>query len=468
MFLRSLYIYYVPVGHRLGMTARFVGLDQWDPIAPRLGDSIWIKLLRKRPFGTIKSERIKMLSNGLFYTPLTGATRAEIEAGMAGKDETHYQRLLAELGEQAQAADELGYDKLAISEHHFQVEGFEVPNNPILLNVHLAGLTKRIKLGQLGILAAARHPLLIAEDIVMLDHITKGRCFVGLARGAHTRAVDVLGQKYGAHAPHPAFADADARQVNLEQFEESFEIMKSAWTKDTFSHQGKYWTLPPEDIYFKHPGTDRYGAGQNADGKIEQIGIVPRPYTKPYPQVYVPFTSSPATVQWCARNGIRLVVFTSIDEQIDTILNNYHHAARDAGRDLAYGEGIAHFKSIIVADTEAEARKSAEAVAWAWGEWLGGYGFNEAFRLPGESGAVPNDFDVTQRGQGFIVYGTPDQVVRRLQPFIERYNVDEMFNWVFNGVVSNAEILKSFRLYATEVAPQLAALRSPAASSSQS
>ena len=138
-----------------------------------------------------------MLSNGLFYTPLTGATRKEIEAGMAGKDETHYQRLLDELGEQAQVADELGYDKLAISEHHFQVAGFEVPHNPILLHVHLAGLTKRIKLGQLGILAAARHPLLVAEDIVMFDHITKGRCFIGLVRGAHTRAVDVLGQKFG-------------------------------------------------------------------------------------------------------------------------------------------------------------------------------------------------------------------------------------------------------------------------------
>ncbi|MFT4585315.1 MAG: alkanesulfonate monooxygenase SsuD [Gammaproteobacteria bacterium] len=87
-----------------------------------------------------------MLSNGLFYTPLTGTTRQEIEGGMAGKSETHYQRLLEELGEQTQVADALGYDKLAISEHHFQVEGFEVPNNPIVLNVHLAGLTKRIQL----------------------------------------------------------------------------------------------------------------------------------------------------------------------------------------------------------------------------------------------------------------------------------------------------------------------------------
>jgi alkanesulfonate monooxygenase SsuD/methylene tetrahydromethanopterin reductase-like flavin-dependent oxidoreductase (luciferase family) len=165
------------------------------------------------------------MENGLFYTPLTGASRAELEQGMGGKDEGFYQRMLHELSEQAQLADTLGYDKLAISEHHFQVEGFEVPNNPVLFNVHLAGKTKNIKLGQLGILAAARHPLLVAEDIVLLDHMTQGRCFVGLARGAHTRAVNVLADKFGIKAPHPGFTDAAARQVNYDRFVENFEVM---------------------------------------------------------------------------------------------------------------------------------------------------------------------------------------------------------------------------------------------------
>lgn len=170
------------------------------------------------------------MENGLFYTPLTGASRAEIECGMAGKEEVYYQRMLHELTEQAQRADALGYDKLAISEHHFQIEGFEVPNNPIMLNAYLAAQTKNIKLGQLGILAAARHPLLVAEDIVLLDHMTQGRCFVGLARGAHTRSVNVLADKYGIKAPTPGLTDPAARQLNHERFVENFELMKMAWT----------------------------------------------------------------------------------------------------------------------------------------------------------------------------------------------------------------------------------------------
>jgi alkanesulfonate monooxygenase SsuD/methylene tetrahydromethanopterin reductase-like flavin-dependent oxidoreductase (luciferase family) len=395
------------------------------------------------------------MEHGLFYTPLTGANRKEIEQGMAGKEERYFQRMLTELTEQAQLADSLGYDKLAVSEHHFQVEGFEVPNNPVMFNVHLAGKTKNIKLGQLGILAAARHPLLVAEDIVLLDHMTQGRCFVGLARGAHTRAVNVLADKFGIKAPHPGFTDAAARKINQDRFMENFEVMKMAWTQDTVTFNGEYWQIPPDDVVFGHEGTAKYGRGQDAEGRITEIGIVPRPYTKPYPQVYVPFTASPATVEWCAREQIRLVAFTSIHEQIDAILTRYQAAANEAGHAIGYGDGVAHFKTIIVADTEEEARFHAENVQWAWAEWLGGYGFNEAFRLPGETTPIPNDFDVTQRGHGFIVYGTPDQVLRRLEPFVEQYNVGELFNWVFNGVMSHDAILKSIELYAEKVVPQL-------------
>ena len=395
------------------------------------------------------------MENGLFYTPLTGASRAEIECGMAGKEEVYYQRMLHELAEQAQRADALGYDKLAISEHHFQIEGFEVPNNPIMLNAYLAAQTKNIKLGQLGILAAARHPLLVAEDIVLLDHMTQGRCFVGLARGAHTRAVNVLADKYGIKAPTPGLTDPAARQLNHERFVENFELMKMAWTQDTFNFTGKYWQIPPDDVVFGHEGTVKYGRGQNPEGRLDEIGIVPRPFTKPYPPVYVPFTASPATVEWCARNQIRLVAFTSIHEQIDEILTRYQRAANEAGQAIGYGDGVAHFKTIIISDTEEEALHHAENVAWAWAEWLGGYGFNEAFRLPGETGPIPNDFETTQRGHRFILYGTPDQVIRQLEPFVEQYNVGELFNWVFNGVMPHDAVLKSFELYAEKVAPKL-------------
>src|SRR5437016_10460870 len=65
----------------------------------------------------------------LFYLPSIG-NRAEIEAGMAGMNPHFYQRMLQELTEQIKLGDELGYDSVSFTEHHFHIEGFELSTIP--------------------------------------------------------------------------------------------------------------------------------------------------------------------------------------------------------------------------------------------------------------------------------------------------------------------------------------------------
>jgi len=101
----------------------------------------------------------------VFYLPSIGS-RAEIEAGMAGLRNDLYQKMLSELTEQAQAADQLGYDSISFTEHHFHIEGFELSTNPILLDLYVAMQTERIRVGQLGIVLPAHNPLRVAEDIM--------------------------------------------------------------------------------------------------------------------------------------------------------------------------------------------------------------------------------------------------------------------------------------------------------------
>src|SRR6185437_16884739 len=80
----------------------------------------------------------------LFYLPSIGS-RAEIESGMAGMRPDFYQRMLKELSEQIRLGDELGYDSVSFTEHHFHIEGFELSNNPVLLDLYFAMQTKRIR-----------------------------------------------------------------------------------------------------------------------------------------------------------------------------------------------------------------------------------------------------------------------------------------------------------------------------------
>ena len=103
----------------------------------------------------------------LFYLPTVG-NRAEIEAGMAGLRGDLYQQMLGEVLEQVRLADELGYDSVSFTEHHFHIEGFELSNNPVLLDLYFALQTKRIRVGQLGIVLPASNPIRVAEDIASL------------------------------------------------------------------------------------------------------------------------------------------------------------------------------------------------------------------------------------------------------------------------------------------------------------
>jgi alkanesulfonate monooxygenase SsuD/methylene tetrahydromethanopterin reductase-like flavin-dependent oxidoreductase (luciferase family) len=77
----------------------------------------------------------------LFYLPGIGS-RSQIEEGMVGLRGEIYDQMLHEISEQAKLADVLGYDSISFTEHHFHVEGFEVSNNPVLLDLYIGMQTK--------------------------------------------------------------------------------------------------------------------------------------------------------------------------------------------------------------------------------------------------------------------------------------------------------------------------------------
>ena len=100
-----------------------------------------------------------------------------------GRNVARYQETLLGAHDIVQAADDLGLWGVATLEHHFHSEGYEVGPNPGLLNAYWAAITKNIRIGQLGYVLTAQNPLRVAEDTAILDHLTQGRCFVGLGAG---------------------------------------------------------------------------------------------------------------------------------------------------------------------------------------------------------------------------------------------------------------------------------------------
>src|SRR6059036_1067185 len=217
----------------------------------------------------------KPMKVSLFYLPSIGS-RAEIERGMAGLRPELYQRMLTELSAQAQLADALGYDSISFTEHHFHVEGFELSNDPVLLDLFVGMQTTRVRVGQLGIVLPAENPIRVAERIAMLDHMTGGRANAGFARGYQRRWVDVMAQQtHGIHGALPHQHDA-VDEANRAAFEECFRIIKQAWTADLLSYEGRYWRVPPGATPWDLESTRRYGAGV-VDGIVRAVGVVPKP-----------------------------------------------------------------------------------------------------------------------------------------------------------------------------------------------
>lgn len=387
----------------------------------------------------------------VFYLPSIGS-RAEIEKGMAGLRGDLYQSMLAELKEQAQLADELGYDSISFTEHHFHVEGFEISNNPVLLDLFIAMNTKRIRVGQLGIVLPAQNPLRVAEDIAMLDHMTGGRANAGFARGYQRRWVDVMGQQlHGIHGVTPGMHD-EMDQTNREAFEEHFQIVKKAWTEDMLEYSGKFWQIPPVGTPWEIEATKQWGAGVDESGIVRQIGVVPKPLQKPHPPLFQPFAASEDTIRWCAREHVTAILPPMFLGNQNKLYEVYQDEASKVGRKLEPGEGLGVLRDVVVADTDEEALELwHQTGAFCGAAWFAPFGFWRGYTEPGRPEMLsPQEL----MDRGLILVGTPDTVSKQVEKMLDGTSIRWLFAWTYNGLMANEKILRSLELFKTKVLPR--------------
>src|SRR5271165_5566186 len=182
----------------------------------------------------------------------------------------------------AKCMDERGYDTFWMAEHHFQPEGTELIPNLLMMAMHLCGVTKNLKIGCGFNIVPMWHPLRLAEDYAMADILTGGRVIFGVGRGYHTREVETFGSP---------LLDQNA---NREMFEEGVEVLFKAFEGKPFSHQGKYYTIPPEVPYRGYT--------------LKEITLVPAPERLPV-ECWQPIQSgSERAFEFMAKYGISGVI----------------------------------------------------------------------------------------------------------------------------------------------------------------
>lgn len=278
-----------------------------------------------------------------------------------GRNADRYHEALHGWTDIIKAADEMGVWGASTIEHHFHSEGYEVSPSPGILNAYWAAITKNIRVGQLGYVMSTQNPFRVAEETAIIDHLTSGRTFVGFARGYQDRWTNIIGQHLGAVATH-SDGSADDKK-NRAIFEEQVDMVIQAWTQDSIDHNTDLWKVPnpyDEGIDWWMSGTtERMGApGEiGPDGNVHRVSVVPSPYTKPHPPVFVASLGTGASVAYCARNGFVPVYFGSREKTVEAG-PAYVKVAKEHGRDYDLGQNMCVVHNIQIADTYPELRQA--------------------------------------------------------------------------------------------------------------
>jgi alkanesulfonate monooxygenase SsuD/methylene tetrahydromethanopterin reductase-like flavin-dependent oxidoreductase (luciferase family) len=330
-------------------------------------------------------------------------------------------RLYNERIEEYKLAEAVGFDGIMLNEHHNAPFCMQARIN-IFASI-LAAVTERVKIVLLGNpLPTQGNILQVAEEIGMIDMVSKGRLVSGFVRGAGT-------EQY-ANNVNPAF--------NRERFEEAHDLLIKIWTQ---------------------PGPFRW------DGTHFQYRVVnpwSLPLQKPHPRIWIPGVVSTETIVWAAQHRYPYIALNTAVEQTKRIWDVYDEAARGAGYEPGPEQHGYLIRCHVQADEE-KALKNGRQFMWMQGEFTGlghpvwaspsGYGSPSTRRQRLAGGRPPAQPFEKQLEDTTIIAGTPAQVVERLKFIMDATRPGIFALWGNDGFVSHEDSLECIRLLGEEVLP---------------
>jgi alkanesulfonate monooxygenase SsuD/methylene tetrahydromethanopterin reductase-like flavin-dependent oxidoreductase (luciferase family) len=348
----------------------------------------------------------------------------------------------------AKLMDRLGYSTFWMAEHHFQREGYECIPNVLMAALHLAHVTKNIKLGCGFNICPMWHPLRLAEDYATADILTKGRVTFGVGRGYHTREVETFG------------APLLDQEGNRELFEEQVDIIFKAFNEESFAHKGKHYTLPPEVPYRGY--------------QLKELTLVPRPPRRPV-ECWQPIQGgSERALDFMAKHGIQGLVGGGSAEggAMHSVVLKWQEAHAKIGKHLELGERMCFGFHFYIADSREEgireAAKYYEENMKMFGELRLVRALSdeqiEIMRDPKKAptAKLPRIEDAINAGG--VLCGSPEQIIEHLKALEKRYPGLDRISVSLSVGVPKSACLEQLERFATEVMPafQGAKVREPA------
>jgi alkanesulfonate monooxygenase SsuD/methylene tetrahydromethanopterin reductase-like flavin-dependent oxidoreductase (luciferase family) len=175
--------------------------------------------------------------------------------------------------------------------------------------------------------------------------------------------------------------------------------------------------------------TKLYGAPGEIDDQDRsvKISVVPRPYQRPHPPLFQAFSVSPRTMEWCAEEDITPTVLPGPLSLVGELAETYAKACREHGRNYEIGEHNALVREIYICEEDEIEEYIEKYDRLIWEHWFRGFGFYEAFRLPGEEGPIPSPGEsLAQRmiKSDYLIAGPIEKVKARVKEIHDRFNFE--------------------------------------------
>ena len=309
--------------------------------------------------------------------------------------------------------DRCGYDEAWIGEHHSA--GSEIIASPEIFIATAAERTRNIKLGT-GVVSLSYHnPLWVAERIVMLDHLTRGRVMLGVGPGA---------------------LPTDAKMIGLSQtqtrglLEDSLGVIMQLLTSE-------------EPVTFKN---DRWD--------LQDARLHLRPYSNPLFDISAAAVASPAGPRLAGRHGIGLLSIGATSAAgFDALALHWDVMEEEAkvhnttvDREKWRLVGLVH-----IADTMDQAYKDVEYGMEQWFHYFQAVAAFPQMAVPGDNVKEMIEF-VNESGFGAI--GTPDMAVAQINRLMDQSNGGfGAYLMLAHNWADPAATRKSYELIAREVMP---------------
>jgi alkanesulfonate monooxygenase SsuD/methylene tetrahydromethanopterin reductase-like flavin-dependent oxidoreductase (luciferase family) len=314
-----------------------------------------------------------------------------------------------------EAYERAGFYAYHIAEHHATPLG--MAPSPSVFLAAVAQRTRRLRFGPVVYPLTFHHPLRVAEEICMLDHLSGGRLDLGVGRGASPHEMIY----YGVDA---------ANATGL--YHEAFAVMMQFLTGDTLTFEGKFFTF-------------------------RDVPVTIAPLQRPHPPLWYG-AAYPDGVVWPARNKVN-VVCNGPPAAIRAITDRYRAEWAAAGNDPADIPLMAMSRFIVIAERADEALALARR---GYRQWFASFILLwEKHGTRPRNAPYPNNFDEMQRS-GLGIAGTPEMVRDTLTSQIaQAQNNYQICRFAF-GDLTFDESLRSLDLFTRFVMPALMEMRQAA------